>query len=244
MKSRLSRLPLGRWTRLPSSARCSITLRQLRPSSNLSQSPDSNHVSFPGAVRSEFTTKLSFAHPVDLPAMSTYRVVDQKGEVVDKSFKPDIADEEVVRMYRDMLFVSIMDLIMFEAQRQGRISFYMVSAGEEAVCVGSASALTLDDVIFTQYREQGVFKYRGFRTEDFMNQLFANRKDAGRGRSMPVHYGSRELNIVRSPFLYYLTVCHLPNNKKITDIHLRVTSIRSLRPSPHSYPTLQEPPTR
>ena len=29
-----------------------------------------------------------------------------------------------------------------------------------------------------------------------MNQLFANCKDVGRGRNMPVHYGSSKLNIV------------------------------------------------
>ncbi|MCJ1364988.1 hypothetical protein MMC16_004106 [Acarospora aff. strigata] len=88
-----------------------------------------------------------------------------------------------------------MDLIMFDAQRQGRLSFYMVSAGEEGIAVGSASALTPEDVIFAQYRETGVLQHRGFTLEDFMSQLFANRKDAGRGRNMPVHYGSRRLNI-------------------------------------------------
>ncbi|CAK7236668.1 hypothetical protein SEUCBS140593_009697 [Sporothrix eucalyptigena] len=88
-----------------------------------------------------------------------------------------------------------MDVIMFDAQRQGRISFYMVSSGEEAACVGSASALTPDDVIFCQYREQGVFQQRGFTMKEFMSQLFANKSDTGKGRNMPVHYGSSRLNI-------------------------------------------------
>ncbi len=102
---------------------------------------------------------------------------------------------------------------MFDAQRQGRLSFYMVSpayphyldsipkvlqvsAGEEGIAVGSASALIPEDVIFAQYRETGVFQQRGFTLEDFMSQLFANRNDSGKGRNMPVHYGSRKLNIV------------------------------------------------
>ncbi|KAI4232010.1 MAG: hypothetical protein L6R40_007540 [Gallowayella cf. fulva] len=88
-----------------------------------------------------------------------------------------------------------MDLIMFDAQRQGRLSFYMVSAGEEGIAVGSASALSPDDVIFAQYREAGVFQQRGFSLENFMSQLFANRKDNGKGRNMPVHYGSSKLHI-------------------------------------------------
>ena len=105
---------------------------------------------------------------------------------------------------------------MYDAQRQGRLSFYMVrvinsslnynkpnksnnsqvSAGEEGIAVGSASALIPEDIIFAQYRETGVFKQRGFTLEGFMSQLFANNKDSGRGRNMPVHYGSSKLNIV------------------------------------------------
>ncbi|KAM7199657.1 2-oxoisovalerate dehydrogenase subunit alpha, mitochondrial [Rhypophila sp. PSN 637] len=172
-----------------------VSSRSLRKASSISQRPDSKHVSFPGAVKSAFSNTMHFEHPETYPALPTYRAVDQHGEIVDPSFKPDLSDEAVIKLYRDMLTISIMDLIMFDAQRQGRLSFYMVSAGEEAVSVGSASALTPDDVIFCQYREQGVFQQRGFKLSDFMNQLFANVKDPGRGRNMPVHYGSRELNI-------------------------------------------------
>lgn len=79
-----------------------------------------------------------------------------------------------------------------------------MSAGEEGIAVGSAAALKLEDAIFAQYREAGVMKHRGFTLDDFMNQLFANRKDAGRGRNMPVHYGSGKLNIVRLLLQYIL----------------------------------------
>lgn len=179
----------------PSSSSASIVPSSYRLAGSLSQRPDSKYVQFPGAVKSAFTSTLQFEQPSSHDAMPTYRAVDQNGDVVDSSFKPDLTDDEVVKLYKDMLLVSIMDLIMFDSQRQGRISFYMVSAGEEAVCVGSASALTKDDVIFCQYREQGVFAQRGFTPKDFMSQLFANKDDPGRGRNMPVHYGSKELNI-------------------------------------------------
>ncbi|KAI9840482.1 MAG: hypothetical protein M1837_001588 [Sclerophora amabilis] len=153
-------------------------------------------VHFPGAVSSKFTTNLSFQRPSALPAISTYRIMDSDGKIVDEARAPkDVSAEEALKLYKDMLTVSIMDLIMFDAQRQGRLSFYMVSAGEEGIAVGSASALTPDDVIFAQYRETGVFQQRGFSLDDFMSQLFANTKDPGRGRNMPVHYGSAKLNI-------------------------------------------------
>jgi 2-oxoisovalerate dehydrogenase E1 component alpha subunit len=127
------------------------------------------------------------------------------GDIIDPAYTP-VSDELCLQMYSNMLSVSIMDVIMFEAQRQGRLSFYMTGQGEEGTCVGSASALEIDDVIFLQYREAGVFKQRGFGFEDFMNQLFANKKDSGKGRNMPVHYGSSKLHIVRSsPNLNYST---------------------------------------
>jgi len=119
------------------------------------------------------------------------------GDIISPSFSTTSnSDSLALSMYDTMLRVSIMDVIMFDAQRQGRISFYMTSQGEEGTCVGSASALEKEDVVWSQYREQGVFAQRGFTFEDFMSQLFANKKDPGRGRNMPVHYGSKALNIV------------------------------------------------
>jgi 2-oxoisovalerate dehydrogenase E1 component alpha subunit len=50
----------------------------------------------------------------------------------------------------------VMDQIMMDAKRQGRTSFYMVSAGEEAIGVGSVAALSPEDPLFLQYREQGL----------------------------------------------------------------------------------------
>lgn len=196
MKSRLlQRVPL-RSTASVANPQLRPSAVQLRRASSVSQRPNSEFVSFPGALKSAFTSELKFETPELYTALPTYRVVDQHGAVVDSSFEPDISEEAVVKLYKDMLFVSIMDLIMFDAQRQGRISFYMVSAGEEAVSVGSSSVLDPEDVIFCQYREQGVFKERGFTTEEFMSQLFANKNDSGKGRNMPIHYGSKRLNLV------------------------------------------------
>ncbi|KAH9810750.1 Dehydrogenase E1 component [Teratosphaeria destructans] len=153
-------------------------------------------VHFPGAVNSKFTTSLVFSKATEEDAMPTYRILDQEGVVVDKTAEaPKISKDELLKMYKDMVTVSIMDIIMFDAQRQGRISFYMVSAGEEGIAVGSASSLSHNDPVFAQYREHGVFQWRGYRPADFMAQLFATKDDPGRGRNMPVHYGSRKHNV-------------------------------------------------
>lgn len=40
----------------------------------------------------------------------------------------------------------------------------------------------------------GVLMYRGFPLDLFMAQCYASADDLGKGRQMPVHYGSRDLN--------------------------------------------------
>ncbi|KAI5807952.1 thiamine diphosphate-binding protein [Peziza echinospora] len=159
------------------------------------QPPHADSINFPGALNSKFTSELKFKSPNDTPAITTYRLMDTDGVVIDKANEPVVDKEKAVKMYRDMVAVSIMDLIMYDSQRQGRISFYMVSAGEEGVAVGSAAALDPDDVLFSQYREQGVLLYRGFTFDEFMNQLFANKYDYGKGRNMPIHYQSERLRL-------------------------------------------------
>lgn len=80
--------------------------------------------------------------------------------------------------------------------RQGRISFYMTNYGEEGIHVGSAAALSPDDLVFAQYREVGVLLYRGVTITELVNQCYGNDEDPGRGRQMPVHYGHKQKNIV------------------------------------------------
>ena len=59
--------------------------------------------------------------------------------------------KEVARkIYNNMVTLQVMDTIFYEAQRQGRLSFYLTSSGEEAINIASAAALTPDDVILAQ----------------------------------------------------------------------------------------------
>jgi len=113
----------------------------------------------------------------------------------------------LLRVHRQMIRLRKMDTILHNAQRQGRISFYMTHHGEEGLLMGSASALNPKDFVFVQYREAGVLMWRGFTLDQFCNQCFSNDLDLGKGKQMPVHYGSRALNYqtVSSPLGTQLT---------------------------------------
>lgn len=67
-------------------------------------------------------------------------------------------------------------------QRQGKISFYMPSIGEQATTVGVGAALEFEDMVYPQYREQGTIIYRGYTVRDMLNQCTGNVKDLGKGR--------------------------------------------------------------
>ena len=92
--------------------------------------------------------------------------------------------DEVLHWYRTMALLNQMDTLLYNAQRQGRISFYMTSYGEEATHLGSASVLEEDDIIYAQYRETGVLLYRGYTLQNAMDQCFSNQDDIGGGKQV------------------------------------------------------------
>ncbi|KAI8045799.1 2-oxoisovalerate dehydrogenase subunit alpha, mitochondrial [Drosophila gunungcola] len=160
-----------------------------------SSKPANEFGNFPGA-KAPFVSKLNLIQPEDYAPIPIYRVMDRDGYIADESQDPQLSREVVEKMFRDMLLLNTMDKILYESQRQGRISFYMTNFGEEASHIGSAAALEMRDLIYGQYREAGVLVWRGFRIDQFIDQCYGNTDDLGRGKQMPVHYGSRELNFV------------------------------------------------
>jgi 2-oxoisovalerate dehydrogenase E1 component alpha subunit len=125
-----------------------------------------------------------------------FQLMDKDGKPHDGVKLPDIDKELALKMFETMQFIRVLDERMIAAQRQGRISFYLSSLGEEAASIGSAAALKFEDMIMGQYREQGSLAFRGFTVQQFMNQLFSNAEDLGKGRQMPVHYGCADLNFM------------------------------------------------
>src|SRR6476661_3460751 len=62
--------------------------------------------------------------------------------------------DTMVSLYRAMTLSRIFDAKAIALQRTGQLGTYPSSAGQEAACVGYASAMTDTDVMMTTYREQ------------------------------------------------------------------------------------------
>ncbi|KAM3273213.1 hypothetical protein ACQJBY_042906 [Aegilops geniculata] len=154
---------------------------------------DLQFVDFPGGKLS-FVGEMNFLPESQRERINCYRVLDDDGGTIYGSRFQEVSKELALKMYSNMVTLQIMDTIFYEAQRQGRISFYLTSNGEEAINIASAAALSAQDIVLPQYREPGVLLWRGFTLQEFANQLFGNKLDYGKGRQMPIHYGSNRLN--------------------------------------------------
>ncbi|XP_037946349.1 2-oxoisovalerate dehydrogenase subunit alpha, mitochondrial [Teleopsis dalmanni] len=188
---------ISRFNNSEISSRSSVVL----PCTSLSPQPYSTAVPadhpsmFPGA-KAPFVSQPTLTKPSDYAPIPIYRVMDRDGCIIDSAQDPQLDKATVQKMFNDMVLLNTMDKILYESQRQGRISFYMTNFGEEASHIGGAAALEMRDLIYGQYREAGVLVWRGFQINQFIDQCYGNVDDVGRGKQMPVHYGSKELNFV------------------------------------------------
>lgn len=130
---------------------------------------------------------------IDIPML---QLMDETGQEKNTEQTPKLSKQQALKIFQSMTFTRLLDDRMVGAQRQGRISFYLASKGEEAAIVASAAALSNEDMIMSQYREQGTLVYRGYTTDQFMNQMFSNELDPNKGRQMPIHYGDKKLNFM------------------------------------------------
>jgi 2-oxoisovalerate dehydrogenase E1 component alpha subunit len=91
-----------------------------------------------------------------------------------------------------MVLTRAFDDRMFGAHRQGKTSFYIKSAGEEAIGAAQSLALAPDDMSFPTYRLVSWLLARDYPLVDLINQVFSNAKDPLKGRQLPVLYSARK----------------------------------------------------
>ncbi|MBK7250463.1 MAG: 3-methyl-2-oxobutanoate dehydrogenase (2-methylpropanoyl-transferring) subunit alpha [Gammaproteobacteria bacterium] len=158
-----------------------------QPPSRPGQPPDFSYLELSaagGVPRPDVNARV---RDLDFLASGLVRVLDEQHQAVGP-WHPHLEPAELQVGLRHMLLTRIYDERMQRTQRQGRISFYMRSLGEEAVSVAQAMALRPGDMLFPSYRQQGLYMVRGRPLVDLMCQLLSNTRDMCRGRQLPVMY--------------------------------------------------------
>ena len=134
------------------------------------------------------------ASEVESLASELVRVLDDEG-AAQGEWAPDLSADQLLEALRLMLLTRQYDARMQRAQRQGKISFYMQSLGEEAISIAQGMALESGDMMFPSYRNQGLFIMRGTSLVDLMCQCLSNTRDMCKGRQMPIMYHNKQANI-------------------------------------------------
>ncbi|CAG9621711.1 pyruvate dehydrogenase (acetyl-transferring) E1 component subunit alpha [Sutcliffiella rhizosphaerae] len=83
------------------------------------------------------------------------QIIDNQGNLTDKTFESKITEKLATTMYKHMLRIRTFDKKAISLQRQGRIGTYAPYEGQEASQVGSAIALNDEDWMFPSYRDHG-----------------------------------------------------------------------------------------
>ncbi len=153
--------------------------------------PDYSHISVPADHTPVRPDPLCDPHETSEHALKLIRVLRFSGEAVG-DWKPDLSAEQLRNALKSLMMTRAMDERMFNMQRQGKMSFYMKSTGEEAVSVGHAMALNNSDMIFPTYRQQGILIHRGASIKEMMCQCLSNAGDPLDGKSIPVLYSFKK----------------------------------------------------
>lgn len=90
-----------------------------------------------------------------------YEVMDKDGKVKNKKEVPDLKDDELLYLYKTMLFTRIIDEKAVSYQRQGRMLTYAPNTGQEATQVASAYAMEKEDMLVPAFRELGAWLVKG-----------------------------------------------------------------------------------
>ena len=153
--------------------------------------PDYSHIAVPTAHTPPRPDPLCDDYDTREHALGLIRVLRFNGEAVG-DWNPEMPIELMHKGLRDMMMTRAMDDRMFNMQRQGKMSFYMKSRGEEAVSVGHSLALKTSDMIFPTYRQQGILINRGASIKEMMCQCLSNAGDPLDGKSIPVLYSFKK----------------------------------------------------
>ncbi len=123
------------------------------------------------------------------------RLVSEAGDWL-ASFDMDLADDELRRLYRDMLAARLLDERFMMLQRMGKTSFVSPLSGHEAAQVAVAHAMKAKtDWLFPYYRDYGISLALGVSLREIFGQILGTQADSAKGRQMPMHPGSKDYNI-------------------------------------------------
>src|SRR5437763_5488976 len=104
--------------------------------------------------------------------------------------RKDLNNEELIRIYKNLLWPRLIEEKMRVLLRQGRISKWFSGIGQEAISVGATMALQSDEWIMPLHRNLGVFTSRDMPLNKLFKQWQGSKDGYSKGRERSFHFGS------------------------------------------------------
>lgn len=106
-----------------------------------------------------------------------------------------LSNEELLHIYRSILWPRMIEEKMLVLLRQGKISKWFSGIGQEAIAVGATLALQDDEWVFPLHRNLGVFTTRNMPLHKLFMQWQGNKEGYSKGRERSFHFGSKAHHI-------------------------------------------------
>jgi 2-oxoisovalerate dehydrogenase E1 component alpha subunit len=109
-------------------------------------------------------------HRPERAGQEMFQLIDPGGAVTAAGERIGVSVELAQELHRDMVLARRLDREALSLQRQGELSLWLMSWGQEAAQVGSIRALRPTDMVFPSYREHAAALCRGISPADLMRQ--------------------------------------------------------------------------
>ena len=135
--------------------------------------------------------------PLENAAANNIRqVIDAEGRLTGDLADPNLAHDQLTRLYETMVLVRAIDERGWKLQRSGRVEFWIPHCGLEAVHNAATLAFEDQDWIWMGYRHPGVMLLRGVPLLQLFTQFFGRLGEPLKGRRLPTMMGDRRVNVV------------------------------------------------
>lgn len=103
-----------------------------------------------------------------------YSILNVDGEILKEEDLPALSNDELLYLYKTMLYSRTIDEKALSYQRQGRMLTYAPNIGQEAAQVGSAYAMEKEDWLVPAFRELGAWLVRGVPLKNIYRYWYGN----------------------------------------------------------------------
>jgi pyruvate dehydrogenase E1 component alpha subunit len=108
-----------------------------------------------------------------------------------------LSHDELIELYRQMILIRRFEEKSAEAYVAGKIGgFCHLYIGQEAVGVGTISAIRKDDYVLASYREHGLALAKGMSARSIMAELFGKATGCSKGKGGSMHMFDKSLGFL------------------------------------------------